>query len=1178
MKAACPDHETERLQSLQQYQILDTESESTFDELTSLAARICSTPVALISLIDRDRQWFKSKVGLSISETPRDLAFCAHAILQNDILVVPNALSDVRFAQNLLVITEPYIRFYAGVPLTTPEGFNLGTLCIIDYVPREINVDQLEALRVLSHQVVAQLELRRQRLSLSQASQLPQASESLGLRTSEDIQTHIQTQLGFVPPFFGPAQTYPQVLENLWHQTQLAYLGNPLSPVFKEKLSAYLSRYCAIPYCMICHSCSLRPLGVEAQEVLALLEAPPPTELEVDDHLTLLSAHPEVLSALSEGDRAVETSLLYCSIFIFLNSEEAEFCRQELRRMLGLEMYQHLIAFIAYVKTCHMWMEAHPEVAYTNDARVLGHFQALLEEAPNLADFFEHYRERVQQEQQNWVKQQAAIVAHKQQEQALRQAAVENLRLARAIAAVTDGVLITDPHQVDNPIIYVNSAFSRMTGYEPEEVIGQNCRFLQGPETDLQEVAKIRQAIAAGKEAQTTLLNYRKDGQPFWSELRISPIFSELGELLYFVGVQTDVTPRKQAEEERRCFLAREQTARAEAEVARERMTNILESITDAFFAVDHEWRFTYINPHAERLLQKAQHQLLGQRLWDEFPEAVDSTFQQQYQLAMTRGVSVEFEGLCPALGAWFEVHAYPTQDGLSVYFQDITARKQAEHKLREQAAFLEVATDAIWVQDLNSEILVWNRGAETLYGWTAAEAIGQPANQFLAKETSLQLETAWQQTLAKGEWYGELHQATHDGPEVVVSSRWTLLRDEQSQPKSILVVNTDITQKKQIEAQFLRAQRMESIGTLAGGIAHDLNNVLAPILMSTQLLERKIKDEQSQRLLNTVELNAKRGADLVRQVLSFARGLEGERTLLQIRHLILEIAKIAKETFPKSIEIYTDIPQELWPVSGDATQLHQVLMNLCVNARDAMNEGGTLSITAENLLIDENYAQMHLDAQAGSYIVVTVSDTGAGIPPEILDRIFEPFFTTKDLGKGTGLGLSTVMGIIKSHGGFVHVSSKLNQETHFKVFLPATEATVPQPIAEASDLPWGRGEQILVVDDEAAIRDITKTSLEAFGYRVLVANDGIEAIALYAQHKDDLSAALVDMMMPSMDGPTTIRTLQKINPQLKTIAVSGLVTSDKLVAAAKAGVKTFLNKPFTAKELLQTLDQLLHT
>lgn len=501
--------------------------------------------------------------------------------------------------------------------------------------------------------------------------------------------------------------------------------------------------------------------------------------------------------------------------------------------------------------------------------------------------------------------------------------------------------------------------------------------------------------------------------------------------------------------------------------------------------------------------------------------------------------------------------------------------RKRAEQKIREQAALLDVATDAILVRDLENKILFWNKSAEQLYGWKAVDALGKNALELWHEENLPQFIQA-QNTLAKiGEWQGELQQLTKDGKEITVESRWTLVRNFDRTPQSILIVNTDITQKKQLEAQFLRAQRMESIGTLASGIAHDLNNLLAPILMTAQLLEMQLSDERSKRLLPIVVTNAKRGANLVKQVLSFARGLEGERTILQAKHLILEIKHIAQETFPKSIEFYTDIAPELWTVSGNATQLHQVLMNLCVNARDAMPHGGSLSISAENLSIDENYARMNLDAKVGAYIVITVADTGTGIPPEILDRIFEPFFTTKDLGKGTGLGLSTVIGIIKSHGGFVNVYSEVGRGTQFKLYLPAVEAMETQQ-EEDLELLVGQGELILVVDDEVTICETTKTTLETYNYKVLTASDGIEAVAVYVQHRE-ISVVLIDMMMPSMDGPTTIRTLQKINPLVKIIAVSGLASSDKLTAAAATGVKTFLSKPYTAKELLKTINGVLN-
>jgi PAS domain S-box-containing protein len=500
----------------------------------------------------------------------------------------------------------------------------------------------------------------------------------------------------------------------------------------------------------------------------------------------------------------------------------------------------------------------------------------------------------------------------------------------------------------------------------------------------------------------------------------------------------------------------------------------------------------------------------------------------------------------------------------------DITENKRAQEQVREQAALLEITTDAILVQDFNNQILFWNKSAERLYGWKALDALGKNASELLYRETS-QLEAAQKTLDEKGEWQGELRQVTKDSGAIIVESRWTLVRDGKDSPKSILIVNTDITEKKQLEAQFLRAQRMESIGTLASGIAHDLNNVLSPILMIAQLLETQYQDKRSKKLLPILVQNAKRGANLVKQVLSFGRGLEGQYTILQVKHLISDIQQIATQTFPKSIEIYTDIQQNLCAVFGDATQLHQVLMNLCVNARDAMPKGGILRICAENIFIDENKAQMNLDAQVGSYILISISDTGTGIPSEILDRIFEPFFTTKEIGKGTGLGLSTVISIIKGHGGFINVYSEIGKGTKFKVYLPAVKNDEIQQV-EDIELPTGNGELILAVDDEASIREITKMLLEEYGYRVLTASNGIDAVALYTQHKDEISVVLLDMMMPSMDGPSTIRQLQKINPLVKIIATSGLAFNVMVAEAANLGVKTFLSKPFTREELLKTI------
>jgi PAS domain S-box-containing protein len=515
---------------------------------------------------------------------------------------------------------------------------------------------------------------------------------------------------------------------------------------------------------------------------------------------------------------------------------------------------------------------------------------------------------------------------------------------------------------------------------------------------------------------------------------------------------------------------------------------------------------------------------------------------------------------------------------GITCASIDISERQQAEEKIREQAALLDIATDAICVRDLENKILFWSKGAENLYGWQTQEARCKDASKLLFDEYCPEFEAAWLNVISKGQWQGELTKRTKTGKEVLVASRWSLVCDSQGRPQSILTVDTDITEKKRLEAQLFRAQRLESIGTLASGIAHDLNNILTPILAGAQLLPLKFPDadERTQHLLEILEINARRGADLVKQVLSFARGVEGQRINLQPKHLIVEVAKILKETLPKSIEVQLDLPHELWIVSGDSTQLHQVLMNLCVNARDAMPNGGSLTITGENLLIDENYARMNLDAKVGPYIVISVCDTGIGIPEEILDRIFEPFFTTKAVGQGTGLGLSTVLGIIKSHGGFVSVESQVGNGTCFKVYLPAVGET--ETFSQEETIPQtGHGELILVVDDEVPIQEITKTSLETHHYKTMIASDGIEAIAKYAKHADKISVVLMDIMLPSLDGITAIYTLQKINPQVKIIATSGLLSKAKLGEIMKTGVKKFLSKPYTVNELLLSLQEILN-
>ena len=520
---------------------------------------------------------------------------------------------------------------------------------------------------------------------------------------------------------------------------------------------------------------------------------------------------------------------------------------------------------------------------------------------------------------------------------------------------------------------------------------------------------------------------------------------------------------------------------------------------------------------------------------------------------------------------------AYRSMDWYFVRRALEAGRRQADQRIREQAALLDKAQDAIMVHDLEGRITYWNRSAERLYGWTAAEALDQDMTTRLAGPDPSSLDGPRQAVLSQGEWMGQLKQLNRAGREVVVESRWTRVCDDPGRPKSILSINTDITEKKKLESQLLRTQRLESLGTLAGGIAHDLNNVLTPIMMATQLMQMGTRNENETKLLKNIEISAQRGAGMVKQVLTFARGQEGEKVVLQIRHIIREIEKIMRETFPKSVEFKTHIASDLTPIKGDPTQLHQVLLNLCVNARDAMPEGGELFIEGINVTLDAEAAGRILGAKAGPYVSLRVCDTGAGIPPEIIDRIFEPFFTTKEVGKGTGLGLSTVMSILKTHGALLDVQSTVGQGTAFTILFPPAEQaaeakTADAPLSSAS----GGGATVLVVDDEPLIRDMLAAILSQHHYHVLTAENGAQGVELFKQHAREINLVMVDMMMPVMDGKKAMHAMRQVRRDTKFIAISGLAQAVPTAEEVGEASLTILSKPFTSDKVLATLEDVI--
>lgn len=728
-----------------------------------------------------------------------------------------------------------------------------------------------------------------------------------------------------------------------------------------------------------------------------------------------------------------------------------------------------------------------------------------------------------------------------------------------------DGVYL---HDFDGRFIDANPAALSLLGYDASELPALTIASVLHPDDLERARGAMRRLLSTG--VQDGVSEYRlrrKDGGLLWVEVLSSIVFKD--DVPFAIqGFARDITARKRAEDALRS--------------SEERFRAIVANEPECVKMVGADGRILEMNAAGLRILQADRADEVLGRPAIEFvhPEDRAALAAMHEVVREGRNATLRFRtvGLKGAV-RWVEDHSTGIRDPvtnemwvLSVV-RDITEHLQAEVKLREQAALLEQAREAIIVRDLDQRIRYWNRAAEGLYGWPAEAVIGVPAGE-VGFEDVATAARALENVMAAGEWSGEMAQTSRSGASVLVEARWTLVRDDAGAPRSILAINHDITERKRVEAQALRNQRLESLGTLAGGIAHDLNNMLAPIIMGVGLLQANTTDPKDRKLIDIIEASAQRGSDLVRQILSFARGVDGARLAIDVAQIVREIEYVVASTFPKNIAFAGTVPPDTWQVSGDPTQLNQVLLNLCVNARDAMPRGGKLSIVVQNTEIDAQFAVLHRGVSPGRFVVIDVIDTGVGMTKEVAARVFEPFFTTKPRGAGTGLGLSTALGIVQSHQGFVDLQTALGRGTTIRVYLPALDGGRPgtHETGTPQALPRGRGELVIVVDDEATVLQITRQTLESFGYRVLAAEDGAHAIGLFAQQLHEVSVVLTDMMMPIMDGAALIAALRRLRPDLPIIAASGVPVSD----AALAGSIHLLAKPYTAEALLSLLRKIL--
>jgi PAS domain S-box-containing protein len=632
--------------------------------------------------------------------------------------------------------------------------------------------------------------------------------------------------------------------------------------------------------------------------------------------------------------------------------------------------------------------------------------------------------------------------------------------LAAAVDGINDIVMVTETDPLAEEglrILYVNPAFEKVTGYKPDEVLGRSPKFMQGPGTSQEEIRRIEAALMERKPVRAELLNYRKDGTPFWIEIDATTTKNPSSGVEFFVFTQRDVTERKKVDAKQREQERGISTLFSNLPGMAYRATN------------DPTWTMEFVSGGCKELTGYDAEALIGNRV---------TTFE-----AIT-----EEEDRKPV--------------------RDLIVRAIARNEPFELTYRIRTRDGRVkWV---------WERGRSV----PGPDGPGQALEGFI----------------------------------------------------------TDITERKLLESQVLQNQRLESVGTLAGGIAHDLNNVFAPIMMAGDLLSDRAQGKDDAQLLDVIAASARRGAELVRQILLFARGMEGPRVAVDTKILFAELKTFLDSTLPKSIKVNFEVPNGLDAISGDPVQLHQMLLNLCVNASDAMPAGGRLAISATAASVSASAPRPHPDALPGAFIRIDISDTGCGIPDILKGQVFDPFFTTKGVGRGSGLGLSTARSIVKTHCGFITFTSSEGIGTTFSVFLPTTEAGLSRTVKgdptkpSLGPLPRGKGENILVVDDEESVRVIMRSTLENFGFRVVVAADGAEAVALFRSAPALFDMALVDMQMPGLDGGKTILSLRHIRPELPIIGASGLATNQNREQAAANGVRHFLDKPFSVETLIRTV------
>ena len=1437
---ALPVDEKQRLVALHSYGLLDTPPEQTYDDITSLAATVCGTPTALISFVDENRQWFKSKVGFAMRETPRDISFCGHAILQNDLFIVPDATLDERFHDNPLVTGKPNIRFYAGTPLTTKTGETLGTLCVIDYKPRQLSQTQKESLSRLGRQTAALLELRRQSFDIQEREaqrrflfehstaalavfdrdmkyllatrkwqnffRLPQAS-LVGLSHYDLFpeipaywkEIHQQCLNGATEkcpgePFRRADGRVDWIRWEVrpWHRSDgsiggIVIISEDISDQIKnEETLRESSRFAhSIIDALKTHICVIDESGKivatnEAWDAFTLLNNGDKTRCGIGaNYLDICSntvgADSESGKQFATGIRRViareipeyeqeyschrggedhwylgRATLFHGKgpIHVVVAHEEttarikaeSSLQKTELARRDAEERWQ----FAVHAADMGVWdWDLETNKVYHSDrwCTMLGYEPGEITDqlhewahrmhpddlAPTMARLRDHtegrtpmyqseHRMRCKDGNYRWIQDRGKVMARDTTGKATRivgthtditerKLAEQNAqRLAAIISSSDDAIIGKDLNGI---VTSWNAGAEKLFGYSAHEMIGQSITRLI-PEERLAEENFILEKIRASENLQHfETIRRTKADKLINVSVTVSPIKDKAGNIIGASKVARDITARKQTEA---ALLA-----------SKERLKTVTNTAQVGLVIVDQQHRYRYSNPAYNRILGLRDDNIVGKRVEEVLPLLYQDQIRSRLDRALA-GVRLEFELVLPSqtkgegkryftvtyepsldsgepvvvvvifeiterknaeqaiqqsneaireahrlakLGNWewnsitgkttwspelFEIfgrapelgpvdikraqHYYTPESwsklsaamssslpggayefdlevirddgkqrwitsrgqslhdekgmaiGLHGTVQDITERKQAELLLREsEERFRELAeniTEVFWATDSTKHKLLYISPAyEKIWGRSCASIYENPLTWMDAihpEDRQRVMQAAMtKQTIRE---YDETYRIVRpDGAVRWIHDQAFPIFGQNGELLKVVGVAEDISSRRNLEEQFRQAQKMEAIGQLAGGVAHDFNNILAAILMQTEMaLTDNSLNEESREAFKEIRAASERAANLTRQLLLFSRKQVMKSSDLDLNEVVINLTKMLQRIIGEHLTLQINLPSDPLYVKADASMLEQVLLNLVVNARDAMPKGGRISITTFSKKLDAASLTNFPEAVPGNYHCLQVTDTGCGIAPENLSKIFEPFFTTKAQGLGTGLGLATVFGIIKQHRGCIQVQSELDKGTLFQIYLPSEENISPEkPSNQTAAKVKGGNEVILLVEDDNNVRLLTRMMLERSGYKVLTAMNGNEAKTLWQENRQNIKLLLTDVVMPGgFTGHELGDLFQAENPDLKVILTSGYspeIAGKEL--KLKSGQK-FLQKPAQPRLLMETIRQSL--